>query len=152
MTELSCAASMEKAFSVDSLGRTSQDIMQSLRNSRIIFLPQAAYRKVIDFLQLDATFCNHAIPTFHPMGWVSLTFNHQQRDKRCDLEKTPTETHTEARVNTIEDEDVDIYDWCSHGDFNGTLDYDWDEDYIYLSARERRRRRKQSKRSVPLNA
>ena len=147
-------ASMSKPIYVDSLGRTSQDVMPSYGKLRAILLPQAAYRNIIDFLQLDTTFCNHAIPTFYPMGWVSLSFNQQRQDVRCDSQKPPAVTYAEARVGSEKAEDGDTDNWLSQFDahVDGALDYDWDEDKIFLSSRERRRRRKQSKKSVSTNA
>ncbi len=38
----------------------------------ICVLPAAAYRLLLDFLQRDATFCNHFVPIFHRQGRVSL--------------------------------------------------------------------------------
>ena len=76
-----CVACQRKPRSekrmVDGLGRTNQDLLPRVgfapQEARIV-IPQAAYRNLIDFLQCDPSFCNHAIPTFLPLGWVSLTF------------------------------------------------------------------------------
>ena len=38
----------------------------------IPWMPQHAYRILIDLLGLDTTFCNHVIPYFHNQGLVTL--------------------------------------------------------------------------------
>ena len=89
-----CGACQRKAKAlmdkprVDCLGRASQVCDQprsgflSVAPQEIpIVIPQNAYRNLIDYLRFDWSFCNHAIPTFLPMGWVSLNFHLAPREK-----------------------------------------------------------------------
>ena len=141
---------------VDSIGRACQI---SVRPRGGVVIPQTAYRCLIDYLQCDPTFCNHAIPTFLPMGWVSLAFH----DPRQSIRMQVTEPNVVAIPAKIEQPDA-----CAHGqawevelpteegyDWNFSLDqpttclqFGWDGDYKFLGTREKRRRRRQAKRSV----
>ena len=76
---------------IDSLGRASQ-ICERPRNgfspaalleARIV-IPQTAYRYLIDCLRFDSSFCNHAIPTFLPMGWCHSISTKRDRISRSD--------------------------------------------------------------------
>ena len=150
---------------VDSLGRACQI---SARPCNGFVIPQTAYRSLIDYLQCDPSFCNHAIPTFLPLGWVSLAFHQSQREQSIrmaadcmcqivepDVVAIPVQTGQpepcdkglmcEVEPNTQEGDDCQLD--LSTARFNGGQ-FGWDDDYKLLGARERRRLRQQAKRSI----
>ena len=81
---------------IDGLGRASQicerppnGFSSTALLQAPIVIPQTAYRNLIDYLRFDPSFCNHAIPTFLPMGWVSLNFHRAPQDKPIDDDGMP---------------------------------------------------------------
>ena len=157
--------SLEKPL-VDSLGRACQI---SVRPRSGFVIPQTAYRSLIDFPQCDPSFCNHAIPTFLPLGWVSLAFHQPQRDESnrmpadgmCQiLEPNAVAILAQTRQPCAEEQACEVEPPTEEGDdWRCQLDLStarlhggqfccWDEDYMFLGARERRRRRHQAKKSI----
>ena len=145
---------------VDSLGRACQI---SARPRSGFVIPQTAYRTLIDYLQCDPSFCNHAIPTFLPMGWVSLAFHDPRQSIRNQGPRQITEPNVIARLAKTGQPEAcahgqacevvlpteEWYDWsCDLDQPTTCLQFGWDDDYEYLGAREKRRRRRKAKRSI----
>ena len=64
----------------DSLGRACVCLMRPTGEYDGLVIPGSAYRLLIDFLRFDHNFCQYALPTFLPYGWVSLTFIQPRRE------------------------------------------------------------------------